>query len=134
AAKPRAVILVIDSPGGLAQHCFEPSRALRAKCSAAGVPLFAFVDGSACSAAYALACAAERIAVTPTGLVGSIGVFETLHDQSAADTAMGLAYRVVTSGSRKTDGNPHVPISDGAVSAAQAAVDQLAGLFFSLVE
>ena len=134
AAKPKAVVLVIDSPGGMAQGCFEATHELRARCRAAGVPLLAYVEGSACSAAYALACAAERIAVKPTSVVGSIGVFETLADQSAADAAMGLAYRIVTSGERKTDANVHVPISDGAVSAAQAAVDQLAGLFFSLVE
>lgn len=134
AAKPKAVVLVIDSPGGMAQGCFEATHELRARCRAAGVPLLAYVEGSACSAAYALACAAEKIAVKPTSVVGSIGVFETLADQSAADAAMGLAYRIVTSGERKTDANVHVPISDGAVSAAQAAVDQLAGLFFSLVE
>lgn len=134
ATKPSALVLVLDSPGGMAQGCFEAARELRARCLSAGVPLLAYVDGAACSAAYALACAADRIAVTPTAVVGSIGVFETLRDQSAADSAMGLAYRVVTSGTGKTHGNAHVAITDAAVSAAQTAVDHLANLFFALVE
>jgi ClpP class serine protease len=47
---------------------------------------------------------------------------------------MGVTFRVLSSGERKVDGNPHVPLSDEAVAAAQARVDQLAGLFFDLVE
>ncbi len=134
AAKPRAVVLVLDSPGGYAQGCFEAAQSMRSRCQAAGVPLLAFVDGSACSAAYALACAAERIAVTATSVVGSIGVYEMLVDQSRADAAMGMAFHVVSTGERKKDGNPHVPISDGAVAAAEVAAEYLGGLFFSLVE
>ncbi|MBN8609149.1 MAG: S49 family peptidase [Deltaproteobacteria bacterium] len=134
ASKPGAVVLVLDSPGGFAQGCFEAAAALRARCTAAGVPLLAFVEGSACSAAYALACAAERIAVRPTSVVGSIGVYETIVDQTRADAAMGLAFRVVSTGARKTDGNPHVAISDGAVAAAEAAAGYLGELFFALVE
>ncbi|MBN8609656.1 MAG: S49 family peptidase [Deltaproteobacteria bacterium] len=134
AAKPRAVVLVIDSPGGAAQGCFESSAALRARCTSAGVPLLAFVEGSACSAAYALACAAERIAVRPSSVVGSIGCFDTLASQAGAEAAMGLSYRVVSTGARKLDGNPHLAIGDGAVAAAEAAVGALGDLFFSLVE
>jgi len=134
ALTPSAVVLVLDSPGGQAQGCFEAAAAMRAKASAAGIPLLAYVDGSACSAAYAIACAASSIAVTPSSVVGSIGVYETLVDQTAADAAMGLAYRVVSTGDRKTDGNPHVAISDGAIAAAKDSAEYLGNLFLNLVE
>jgi ClpP class serine protease len=134
AKAPRRVVLDLDSPGGAAQGCFEAARQLRAACRAAAVPLHAYVSGAACSAAYALACAADDVFVTPTAVVGSIGVYEMLASQADADAALGLAYRIVATGERKADGNPHVPISDSAVAAAQAAVDSLGELFFALVE
>lgn len=133
AQSPRAIVLDIDSPGGSAQGCFEAAVALRARCDSARVPLFAFVKGSACSAAYALACVADRIGVTSTAVLGSIGVYEQLVSQAAADQAQGLAFKVVSTGARKADNNPHLPISDGAIAAAEAAVEQLGELFFALV-
>lgn len=134
AKAPQRIVLELDSPGGSAQGCFEAARRLRATCRAARVPLHAFVAGAACSAAYALASAADEIVVTPTSVVGSIGVYEVLASQASADVAIGLDYRIVATGERKSDGNPHVAISDGAVAAAQAAVESLGELFFALVE
>ncbi len=128
-ATPRAVILALDSPGGLMSGCLETARELRAMATAAGVPLVAYVDGQATSAAYALACAAERISAPATAIVGSIGVIDSLVDATAQDAMYGLRFQLVTSGARKADGNPHAPISDEAVAAAKARVDALAGIF-----
>jgi ClpP class serine protease len=134
AARPRAVVLSIDSPGGAVAGCFETSRALRQIAADAGVPLAAYVDGHATSAAYALACAAEQIVVPGSGFVGSVGIIDTMVDASSQDEALGLKVAIVTSGARKADGNPHVPMSSEALVAAQARVNSLAELFFALVE
>lgn len=134
AGKPAAVMLVIDSPGGVVTGCFEASAKLRSTAAAAGVRLHAHVVGQATSAAYALACSAERITATRTSVIGSIGVIDALVDATKADALWGLAYTVITSGDRKGDGNPHSPTTDGAISARQDIVDGLAAEFFALVE
>lgn len=71
--------------------------------------------------------------VRPSSYVGSVGVITVLAEQSALDAAMGLKFSVLTSGARKSDGFPHVPITDGALSAYQSRTDALAAMFFGLV-
>lgn len=131
--KPKAVVLNIDSPGGLVSGCFETAKEIRALATAAGIPLHAYVDGQATSAAYALASIGASITVPATGIVGSIGVIDTLVDATAQDAMFGVSFRMIASGARKTDGNPHSKISDDAVFAAQQRVDSLAEIFFSHV-
>lgn len=127
------VVLRIDSPGGDAGGCFELSRELRAMSLESGKALIAYADGNCCSAAYAIACAAEEIVAAPTSVVGSIGVFQPMVDVTAQDRALGMNVVVVASGEAKTDGNPHVAITKEAVARVQDQVDDLAGLFFDLV-
>lgn len=129
----KRIILSIDSPGGQVSGMIETARAIQAKAKSAGKRLIAYVDGSACSAAYALACAADEIVVPATGLVGSIGVIHTRVDLSEADKAVGVKVALVTSGARKSDGHPNAPITDSELAATQALVDSLAQVFFELV-
>lgn len=128
--KPRAVILSIDSPGGLVSGCFDTAKEIRDLCDTAGVELHAYVDGQATSAAYALAAVCRTITIPSTGVVGSIGVIDTLLDASAQDAMMGLSVKLVASGVRKLDGNPHLPISGESIMATQERVNQLADVFF----
>lgn len=130
---PKALVLRIDSPGGLVAGCFELANDIQRLAAAAKVPVLAYVEGQACSAAYALACAAERIHVSTTAAIGSIGILDVLVDATKADAAMGLRYTLVASGARKTDGNPHAETSEEAVRAAEARVEALAEIFFDFV-
>lgn len=131
--KPRAIVLSLDSPGGMVSGCFDTADEIKARCAAAGVPLYTYVDGQAASAAYALACAGSSIVVPPTGMVGSIGCIAELVDVSAMNAAHGISIELVTSGARKADGNPNRPIEDASVAAVRAQVMQLAELFFEHV-
>jgi hypothetical protein len=79
------------------------------------------------SAAYAIASAADRLTVTQTAEVGSIGVVAMRVDESGADEQAGLAWTYVFAGDRKIDGNEHEPFSDRARAAMQADVDRLQG-------
>jgi signal peptide peptidase SppA len=133
ASPARCVLLDIDSPGGVVSGVFDLAQDLRAAAAAAGKPLYAFVSGSAASGAYAIACAAEHIWIAKAGRVGSIGVIDTSCDQTKLDAQLGLRFAIVTSGARKADGNPHVPITDEAVAAMQANVDAVAAVFFAVV-
>jgi len=129
----RAVVLSIDSPGGLVSGCFETAEALRAMVDERGAQLFAYVDGQATSAAYALAAVADRIFIPPTGAVGSIGVLAGMASYSQAFEAFGIAHRFVTTGARKLDGAPQLPIDDAAVRALQARVNAMGDVFFAHV-
>jgi len=129
------VVLRIDSPGGDALGCFECGRELRASAKASGKKLWAYCDGMIASAAFAIAVSATAgIYVPLAGAIGSVGVMRAVVDATAADAAQGLKYAVVSSGIRKLDGNPHVSLTEDALKAVQANVDELADLFFSFVE
>jgi signal peptide peptidase SppA len=132
ASNAKAVVLRIDSPGGLVSGCFDTARDLRRMAETARKPLIAFAE-NACSAAYALACAAEMIYAAASGVVGSIGVIDTVVDVTALDAQQGVKFGIVTSGARKADSNPHTPLTDAKLAATQASVDTVAGLFFELV-
>lgn len=134
AGKSKAVVLRIDSPGGLVAGVFDAARAIRAQAAAAGKEVIAYVDGTAASAAYALACAATRIVASDTAVIGSIGVIDTRVDLTAADAQMGVRVALVTSGSRKADGNPHQAMTAAELVERQSLVDSLAGVFFALVK
>jgi ClpP class serine protease len=132
-ANPTGIVLCIDSPGGLVAGCFELAEHMKHECAEHGIPLYAYAEGMCCSAAYLLACAAQKIGASKSSMVGSIGVIDCLVDATAIDEMFGVKYRLITSGARKGDGNPHVAIDDGAVLATQQRVDDLAAQFFAWV-
>jgi len=125
------IVLDIDSPGGETGGCFELARRVR---EAAGLkPVWAVANDAAFSAAYAIGCAAERLFVTETGGVGSIGVIALHVDQSVKDARDGYRYTAITAGERKNDYSPHEPLHDAARAALQAEVDRLHALFVAHV-
>lgn len=129
----RAIILELDTPGGLVSGVFETARTIRDECRAAGVLLVAYVGNQCSSAGYALACAASLIVAPPASSTGSIGVIEALQDSTRAAALAGQAFVLITSGARKADGHPLAGISEDAVRARQTHVDDLAGVFFDWV-
>ena len=110
-ASVRGVILDVDSPGGEVGGLFDLVEQIQAIRSASAKPLWAVANESALSAAYAIASTADRLYVTRTGEVGSIGVVAVHVDESGADAKAGLAWTFVFAGERKVDGNAHEPLS-----------------------
>jgi len=121
----RGVLLEVDSPGGEVGGLFDLVETLRSIRAQSGKPLWAVASEGALSAAYAIASAADRILVTRTAEVGSVGVVAVHVDVSAADAMAGLAWTLIHGGARKTDGNPHAPLSPQAAADIQADVDSL---------
>jgi capsid assembly protease len=128
-----AIVLRINSPGGVVAGCFEAVRAMRKAKVAAGKPVIAFADEAAYSAAYAVATVADEIYLPEPGGVGSVGVIGCLFDETEAIKAYGLKIVVVTSGKLKADGHPDVPLSDDVVQRYQARIDDLGDQFAALV-
>jgi len=129
----RAILLDVDSSGGEVGSLFDLVDHIQAIRRMSGKPIWAVADEAALSAAYAIACTADRLYVTQTGEVGSIGVVAVHCDETGADAQAGLAWTFVHAGACKADGNPHQPLSDTARASLQADVDALYGRFVDLV-
>ncbi len=126
-----AVLLDIDSPGGEAGGAFDLADEIVSARSAK--PIWAVANDDAFSAAYAIACSAERIYLTRTGGVGSIGVIALHVDQTQRDALDGYRYTAIYAGDRKNDLSPHLPLSNEASTALQTEVDRLYEMFVSTV-
>jgi signal peptide peptidase SppA len=129
----RGVVLDVDSPGGEVGGLFDLVEQIQAIRDASAKPLWAAANECALSAAYAIASAADRLYVTRTGEVGSIGVVAVHVDESGADAKAGLAWTFVFAGAQKVDGNAHERLSERARATIQADVDRLYSEFCALV-
>lgn len=129
----KAVLLEIDSSGGEAGGVFDLAQRLRQLAQTSGKPLWAIADEAALSAAYAIASAADRIWLTRTAEVGSIGVVAVHVDESVADAKAGLNYTFLHAGAHKVDGHPHAPLPAPVAADIQADIEQLHTQFIALV-
>jgi signal peptide peptidase SppA len=109
-ADVRAVILDIDSPGGTVAGTPELGAAVAALNGQK--PVYAFSSGLMCSAAYWIASQAKAIYATPSARVGSIGVVQTVIDNSARLHAEGIKVEVFAVGKYKSIGAPGTPLTD----------------------
>ena len=122
-----SIVLDVDSPGGLVDQVPETAAAIRAGRDIK--PIAAVANTTAASAAYWLASQANELFVTPSGQVGSIGVYRAHVDRSGFEEQRGVRTTLISAGKFKTDGNPYEPLSDSAREHAQASVDYTYGQF-----
>lgn len=125
------ILLELDSPGGEAGGVFELARRIRA--AKAIKPIWAHANDAAYSAAYAIAAAADRLTLSQTAGVGSIGVIALHVDQSVKDAKDGLNYNAIYAGHHKNDFSPHEPLTPQAATALQTEVDRLYTIFVTQV-
>ncbi|MBY5849662.1 S49 family peptidase [Rhizobium leguminosarum] len=122
------IILNIDSPGGRVDLVPETAAMIR-KAKRNGRPIVAIANTLAASAAYWIASAADELVVTPSGEVGSIGVYVLHQDISEALAAAGVRMQFISEGPRKVEGNPFEPLSQEASASLQANVRYFYDLF-----
>jgi ClpP class serine protease len=126
-AKVKGVLLDTDSGGGEVSGVFDLVDTIHAARGAK--PIWAVLNDSAYSAAYAIASAADYITVPRTGGVGSVGVIAMHVDFSLALEAGGLKVTFIKYGDRKADGHPEIPLSDEALVSLQAEINTMGQLF-----
>jgi capsid assembly protease len=125
------ILLDLDSPGGEASGVFELAQRIR---DASQIkPIWAHANDAAFSAAFAIAAACQRLTLSQTAGVGSIGVIALHVDQSVKDAKDGLNYTAFFAGSHKNDFSPHEPLSPQASNALQTEVDRLYDIFVNQV-
>jgi signal peptide peptidase SppA len=126
-----AVILRLDSAGGLVSGCFDLTDHIFSR--RGEKPIVAQVDDMAYSACYAIASACDRIQVSRTSGVGSVGVVAYHVDLSGAYEQAGVKVTYIYSGSHKVDGNPTEPLPESVKNSWQAECDSLRDLFVETV-
>lgn len=120
-----AIVLEIDSPGGEANGISEFADQVREGCSRKRV--WAYVGGTGASAAYWIASACERIVLSDTAAVGSIGTVRCVPNPGAQRAA---DIEIVSSQSPKK--RPNVRTEEGR-AVYQAEVDALTDVFVDRV-
>jgi len=119
------IVLDVDSPGGTVDGLVEAASAIRATSK----PITAVANTMAASAAYWLASQADDIVVTPSGSVGSIGVYTMHTDISGALEQEGVSVTVAAAGKHKGERLPFAPLSDDARAEMEAEVAHYYDLF-----
>lgn len=122
-----AILLNVDSPGGQVHGVAELAQQIRA--AGAVKPLEAYVGGVGASAAYWLASAAQRVTVSPTSELGSIGVV-LAYQVPNSEGPRGKTYQFVSSQSPHKRPDPATEAGRGKL---QTRVDRLAGEFVGAV-
>lgn len=126
-----AIILRLDTPGGMASGCFDlVDHIYQAR---GRKPLYALVDDYAASAGFALASPCDEIWVSRTGAVGSVGVVAYHYDWSGNNAQIGLKVTPLYAGARKVDFNPNFPLSEEAHTQALADLEDMRTLFVDTV-
>jgi len=128
-----AIVLEIDSPGGM----YEGTRELADKIAAAAKlntkRIVALANGYAASGAYWLGVSAQQFFSIPSGEVGSIGVIQMHVDQSGLDAKVGVKRTLMRAGKFKAEGHPYGPLDDEAVAAIQQRLDEIYAEFVGAV-
>jgi signal peptide peptidase SppA len=124
----RAVVIDVDSPGGVAYGVPEMAAEIRSL-RGGGKPIVAVANSMAASAAYWIASQADEVVVTPSGSVGSIGVYSVHQEVSRFLEELGITTTVISAGEHKTEANEYEPLSDDARGMLQERVDTFYGMF-----
>jgi capsid assembly protease len=124
-----AIIIDVDSPGGVVDHIPEAAAEMRALKARHNKPVVAVANTLTASAAYWIASQADEVVATPSAAVGSIGVYATHRDMSGAMKLMGVETTLISAGKYKTEGNPWEPLSDEARAHIQEDVDDFYAMF-----
>lgn len=111
-----AVALIVNSPGGAPAQSQLLHDRIRHLAQKHDKKVYAFVEDVAASGGYWLACAADRIHVLPTSLVGSIGVISAGLGFADAIAKLGVERRLYTAGARKSLLDPFLPVKDDDVA------------------
>ncbi|MFQ3622157.1 MAG: signal peptide peptidase SppA [Acetobacteraceae bacterium] len=129
--RARALVVVIDSPGGTVSGGEALHRALARV--AESKPVVAVLGGTAASAGYMVALPAARIFAREATVTGSIGVILQTTEFSGLLERLGIRAESITSGRLKDQPSPFRPLTDEGRAALDAVVRDLHAQFVAMV-
>lgn len=121
------IVFDFDSPGGAVDGV--PELAAEIYKARGTKPITAVANTIAASAAYWLATSADELIVTPSGEVGSVGVFAAHQDMSQYLEREGVKITLVSAGKFKVETNPYEPLTEEARAHIQSRVDDYYKMF-----
>jgi signal peptide peptidase SppA len=127
----KAILLDIDSGGGevagLFDVCATITETRRKK------PIHAIASSMACSAAYAIGCAAQSLHVNSQGQVGSIGVISVHMSYAGMLDRSGIKPTLIHAGRWKALGNRYQDLSEEGLALLKANIDSVNDVFVAHV-
>ena len=130
----QGVVVRINSPGGSpvqAQTIYDEMQRLRKKYP--DIPLYAVVEDVCASGGYFIAVGADRIYVSKSSLVGSIGVLMNGFGFTGLMDKLGIERRLITAGENKGMLDPFSPLDAKDVKHARQMVDDIHQQFIGVV-
>jgi signal peptide peptidase SppA len=122
------IVMDVDSPGGSVFGVQELAETLKA-IKDGGTRVVAVANNTAASGGYWIASQAHELIVTPSGVVGAIGVIVPHTDASAAYEKAGIKRQFITYGRFKAEGNETEPLSEETRAHIQAMVNNYGAEF-----
>ncbi len=132
--RTKGVVLRINSPGGSpvqAQTIYDEMRRLRKKYPK--IPLYAVVEDLCASGGYYVAVGADRIYVSKSSIVGSIGVRMDGFGVTGLMEKLGVERRLLTAGENKAMLDPFLPLNERHKAYALALMDEIHAQFIEVV-
>jgi protease-4 len=130
----QGVVLRINSPGGSpvqAQTIYDEMRRLRQKYP--DIPLYAVVEDICASGGYFIAVGADRIYVSKSSLVGSIGVLMNGFGFTGLMEKLGIDRRLITAGENKAFLDPFSPLEERHKQFAKQLAEDIHQQFIGVV-
>lgn len=123
-ASPEVAGIVIDAltPGGIVYG--TPELADKIYEARGTKPILAVSNALAASAGYWITTSADQLFVTPSGEVGSVGVYTMHMDWSKFLEDVGIDVTFIHAGEFKVEGNPFEPLGEEAREELQRYVDE----------
>ena len=123
-----SILLHVDSPGGNVAGTAELANEIRE--ANTQKPVHAHIDDMGASAAYWVASQARRVTANALGMIGSIGTFAILADESKALDMAGVKLHLITTGEMKGAGADGV-VTDELKSEVQGIVNSINDVFLA---
>lgn len=134
AGRPRAVGLVINSPGGSPVQSALIGARIRRLAEETETPVHAFVEDAAASGGYWIASAADDIHCDPASILGSIGVISAGFGLHEAIARLGVERRVHTAGRSKSQLDPFRPETPEDIARLDDLLGQMHQVFIDHVK
>lgn len=131
--RPKAVALVVNSPGGSPVQSSLIAARIRRLAGERQLRVHAFVEDVAASGGYWLATAADDIFIDATSIVGSIGVVSAGFGLAGLIEKAGVERRLHTAGRSKSLLDPFLPEKAEDVARLKALIEPMHATFIAHV-
>lgn len=129
----KAILLYVDSPGGTVYESDELYLKLMEYKKKTKRPVYAYFASQACSGAYYISMAADKIYANRNTWTGSIGVIVSLTNYKKLYDKLGIKEIDITSGKNKSMGSGGLDLTDEQYDILQSLVDEAYDQFSGIV-